>query len=61
MVCHGDIMTQRLNEELRVYTIYEMCAIYSRVLTADKSFPETLSGEHLLHDGGCAGKASCLG
>ena len=53
MVCHGDIMTQRLNEELRVYIIYEMCAIHSRVLTAPESFPGTLNGEPLLRDGGC--------
>jgi hypothetical protein len=31
-------MTQRLNEDSRVYTIYEMCAIHSRVLTAAESF-----------------------
>jgi hypothetical protein len=38
-----------------------MCAIYSRVLTAAESFPGTLSGEHLLHEGGCAPESKLLG
>jgi len=60
MVCHGDIMTRRLNEESRVYTIYEMCAIHSRVLTAAESFPGTLNGEPLLHEGGCTLESKLL-